>query len=72
MKQICDEENAANGTDYDPKTLMAPLYEGLYNGMIPERDHAEGFHSSRLEVLRILELILSDPAAGIAALEEKL
>lgn len=64
--------NAANGTDYDPEALMAPLYEGLYNGMIPERNNAEGFHSSRLEVLRILELILSDPAAGIAALEEKL
>ncbi len=63
--------NEANGTSHDAKALMAPLYDGLYDGMIPERDNAEDFCASRLEVLRILELITSDPAAGIAALETK-
>jgi hypothetical protein len=61
--------NEANGTDYDPDELMSWLYEDLYSGMIPERDNAETFAERRIEMLEILELIVSDPAAGIAALE---
>lgn len=61
--------NEANGTDYDPDELMSWLYEDLYSGMIPERDNAETFAERRIEMLEILELIVADPAAGIAALE---
>ncbi len=69
IENAINEYNAANGTSYDAEVLMAPLYEGLYNGMIPVRDNAEGFCSSRLKVLEILELMGKDPVAGIAALE---
>ena len=61
--------NEANGTDYDAQELMMYLYEDLYSGVIPERDNAETFAQRRLEMLEILELIVADPAAGIAALE---
>ena len=61
--------NEANGTDYDTEELMSWLYDDLYNGMIPERDNAETFAERRIEMLEILELIVADPAAGIAALE---
>ena len=61
--------NEANGTDYDPDELMSWLYEDLYSGMIPERDNAETFAERRIEMLEILELMVVDPAAGIAALE---
>lgn len=61
--------NEANGTAYDPQALMAPLYDGLYNGMIPVRDNAEGFMAKRLAVLEVLQTITADPVAGIAALE---
>ena len=61
--------NEENGTQYDPETLMAPLYEGLYNGMIPVRDNSELFLQRRLQVLEILQTVISDPAAGIQALE---
>ena len=61
--------NEANGTNHDPKELMAWIYEDLYEGVIPERDNAEGFAERRMEMLEILELIVADPAAGIAALE---
>ncbi len=63
--------NEENGTTYDAKVLMAPLYDGLYEGMIPERDNGEAFCEKRLEVLRILELMSQDPSAGISALESK-
>ncbi len=62
--------NEKNGTDHDPEALMAPLYAGLYNGMIPVRDNSEAFSQRRIEVLKVLETIMKDPAAGIAALEE--
>ena len=61
--------NEANGTDYDPDELMSWLYEDLYEGVIPERDNAEVFAECRVEMLKIMELIVADPAAGIAALE---
>ena len=61
--------NEANGTDHDPKELMSWLYEGLYEGVIPERDNAEGFAEARAEMLKILELIQKDPEAGIEALQ---
>ena len=61
--------NNTNGTDYDPDELMSWLYEDLYSGMIPERDNAETFAERRIEMLEILELMVVDPAAGIAALE---
>ena len=69
IEQAILEYNEANGTDHDPKELMSWLYDGLYEGTIPERDNAEGFAESRLEMLKILELIQKDPEAGIAALQ---
>ena len=69
IEQAIIAYNDANGTDHNPEELMAWLYEGLYDGVIPERDNAEGFAERRMEMLEILELIFADPAAGIAALE---
>lgn len=63
--------NAENGTQHDPETLMASLYESLYEGMIPQRDNAEIFHQRRITVLDILQTITADPASGIAALEAR-
>ena len=60
--------NEANGTNHDPKALMAWLYDGLYEGVIPERDNAQGFAEARIQMLEILELIQKDPQAGIEAL----
>lgn len=61
--------NEENGTNHDPKELMAWIYDGLYEGVVPERGNAEGFAESRIEMLKILELMNTDPAAGIAALQ---
>ena len=69
IEQAIIAYNEANGTDYDPDELMSWLYDDLYNGMIPERENAETFAERRIEMLEILELIVADPAAGIAALE---
>lgn len=69
IEQAITAYNAENGRAYDPQTLMDPLYDGLYNGMIPVRNNAENFHNSRLTVLDILQTMTRDPAAGIAALE---
>lgn len=71
IEQAILSYNEANGTAYDPEVLMAPLYEGLYNGMIPVRDNSDLFQQRRLEVLEVLETITSDPATGIAKLGEK-
>lgn len=70
MEQAILAYNEANGTDYNAEELMQPLYEGLYDGVIPVRDNAEYFYESRVLMLEILEQITEDPAAGIAALEE--
>ena len=69
IEQAIVAYNAANGTSHDPKVLMKPLYEGLYDGVIPVRDNAEVFHQRRITVLTILQTITADPASGIAALE---
>ena len=69
IEQAIIAYNEANGTDYNPDELMSWLYDDLYEGTIPERDNAEGFAERRIEMLEILELFTSDPAAGIAALE---
>ena len=71
MEQQILAYNEANGTEYDPEELMSWIYEGLYNGMLPERDNAEMFSQRRLELLNALELIIADPVAGIALLESK-
>ncbi len=61
--------NAENGTNYDPEALMAPLYEGLYEGMIPNRQNSEGFAARRVELLKLLEQLGKDPGAAIRRLE---
>ncbi len=61
--------NQDNGTAYDPRALMAPLYEGLYDGMIPVRDNSVPFQQRRIEVLELLVQFGSDPAGAISALE---
>lgn len=63
--------NAENGTDYDPEVLMAPLYEGLYDGMIPVRDNADYFHTQRIAVLDVLQAITHDFNSGINILQSK-
>ena len=60
--------NEANDTDYDPKTLMASIYEGLYNGVKPERDNTEFFLQRRTEVLELLAQFTTDPAAAMEIL----
>ena len=60
--------NEANGTDYDPKELMSWIYEDLYEGVIPERENAEGFSQQRQAMLQVLELFTTDADAAIDAL----
>lgn len=60
--------NEANGTDYDPKELMAWLYAGLYEGVIPERDNAVGFCEQRKVMLEVLAQFTTDPAGAIETL----
>lgn len=62
--------NQENGTDYDPKELMAWIYEDLYEGTIPERDNAEGFAERRVEMLEILDQFTTDADGAIAVLLE--
>ena len=69
MEQQILSYNEQNGTDYDPQALMAHFYEGLYDGMIQVRNNSDEFHSRRMEVLKALELLTADPAAGMAALQ---
>lgn len=70
MEQQILQYNEENGTDYDPKALMAHFYEGLYDGMKQVRNNSDTFHQRRIQVLKALELLTKDPAAGIAALEQ--
>lgn len=70
MEQAILQYNAENQTDYDPKVLMAQFYEGLYDGMIQVRDNSDTFYQRRIQLLEKLELLIQDPAAGIAALQE--
>jgi len=68
IKNAIIQYNEQNGTNYDPKELMSWLYADLYEGVVPERDNAEGFAEARIEMLKILELMNTDPEAGIEAL----
>lgn len=61
--------NEANETDYDPKELMGWIYEGLYEGVIPERDNAEGFAEQRKAMLEVLAQFSTDPATAIEMLQ---
>ena len=60
--------NEANGTDHDPKEIMSWIYEDLYEGVIPERDNAQGFAEQRAIMLEILELFTTDAEAAMDAL----
>ena len=60
--------NAENGTDYDPKELMAWIYAGLYEGVVPERDNAAGFAEQRIAMLEVLAQFTTDPDAAIDTL----
>ncbi|MBR5569651.1 MAG: DUF4091 domain-containing protein [Oscillospiraceae bacterium] len=62
--------NEANGTDYDPAELMAWLYADLYEGVIPERDNAEGFAQQRATVLEVLAQFTTDADGAIDTLLE--
>ena len=68
MEDIITKYNQENGTDYDPEELMNQFYEDLYNGVIPVRNNGDVFVQRRTALLEALELLCSDPAAGIAAL----
>ena len=69
IEQAILQYNEANGTDYDPKALMSPLYEGLYEGMRLTRGQPEQFLEKRIQVLEILQTITLDPVAGVQALQ---
>ena len=60
--------NESNGTNYDPKELMAGLYEGLYEGVKPQRDNTEFFVQRRKEILELLARFTTDPAAAMQTL----
>ena len=60
--------NDENGTDYDPKELMAWIYADLYEGVIPERDNAVGFAEQRIAMLEVLAQFTTDPDAAIDTL----
>ena len=47
------------------KELMAWIYAGLYEGVVPERDNAEGFAEQRIAMLEVLEQFTTDPNAAI-------
>ena len=70
MEQAILAYNEENGTQHDPKALMAPLYDGLYDGMVQVRNNSQMFHSRRQQVLELLELLNRDADAGIAALRD--
>ena len=52
--------NEANGTDYNHEELMAWLYADLYEGVIPERDNADGFAQQRKAMLEVLAQFTTD------------
>ena len=61
--------NEANGTNYEPKELMSWIYADLYEGVIPERDNAEGFAQQRVAMLEVLEQFTTDPTVAIEMLQ---
>ena len=71
IEQAILQYNAENGTNHDPEALMAPLYEGLYEGMQLVRGQPELFLEKRLAVLDVLQTITADPATGITALQAR-
>lgn len=74
IEQAIYAYNEANGTDYEIDDLMDYLYADLYEGVVPERDGvdeceiAELFVERRIAMLKVLEQITADPAAGIETL----
>ncbi len=50
---------------------MLPLYEGLYDGMIPVRDNSDYFNSQRIAVLEVLQTMTRDFESGIVALKAR-
>ena len=74
IEQAIYAYNEANGTDHDIDDLMDHLYADLYEGVVPERDGidesevAELFVERRIAMLKVLEQITNDPAAGIQTL----
>ena len=65
IEQAIMQYNLENGTNHDPKTLMAHLYEGLYEGMRLTRGQPELFLQKRLSVLNVLQMITADPDSAI-------
>lgn len=60
--------NEKNGTTYNPDDLMAHLYDGLYDGMVPVRGNSELFLQRRLAVLELLQEITRNPEDAISRL----
>ena len=65
IEQAIMQYNLENGTNHDPKALMAHLYEGLYEGMRLTRGQPELFLQKRLSVLNVLQMITADPDSAI-------
>lgn len=65
IEQAIMQYNLENGTNHDPKALMAHLYEGLYEGMRLTRGQPELFLQKRLSVMNVLQMITADPDSAI-------
>lgn len=74
LEQAVLTYNEANGTNHDPEELMEYLFVDMYEGAVPERDgededeYASGLFERRITMLKVLEQITNDPAAGIESL----
>ena len=60
--------NEANGTNHDPKELMSSFYEGLYEGVKPQRENSDFFAQKRTEILELLAQLNTDPASAMESL----
>ena len=54
-------------------TRLVPwmMFDYDVEGMIPQRDNSDFFAQRRIELLKLLEQFITDPAGAIAALQAK-
>lgn len=67
INEMVQEYNEAFGTSLKTQDLLRSVLNGLYNGVIPERD-PEHFHQQRLALLGILESMCADRDGTIRSL----
>lgn len=67
IDQMIQEYNLEMGTNLKTQELLRPILDGLYDGMIPERD-PEAFHQHRMNLLSLLEQMCSNRNKTIESL----